>query len=110
MDSEVNQALEIIRQRSSKIVLGTITNDYERGIIDYLTRFAFDQSDPRKLWKTVRNATVDQLGIGATKEQFDNESDVLFIFVVRSHFPELTALQIRLLYRSFEHALAKRIW
>jgi hypothetical protein len=110
MDAEVNRALELIRQRSPKIVLDTITNIYERGIIDYLTRFAFDQSNPRKLWKTVRNATVDQLGIGATKEQFDNESDVLFVFVVRKHFPELTALQIRRLYRSFEYAIAKRIW
>jgi len=40
MDVEVNQALELIRQRSPKIVLDTITNIYERGIIDYLTRFA----------------------------------------------------------------------
>jgi len=110
MDAQVNRALELIRQRSPKLALGTITNIYERGIIDYLTRFAFDQSNPRKLWKTIRNATVNQLGIGATKEQFDNESDVRFIFVVRNHFPELTALQIRRLYRSFEHAIAKRIW
>jgi hypothetical protein len=110
MDSKVNQALEFIRQRSSKIVLGTITNIYERGIIDYLTRLAFDQSNPPKLWQTVRNATIDQLGIGVAKEQFDNESDVLFIFVVRNHFPELTALQIRRLYRSFEEAIVKRIW
>jgi len=110
MDAEVNRALELIRQTSPKLALGTITNIYERGIIDYLARFAFDQSNPRKLWNTVRNAAIDQLGIGVTKEQFDNESDVLFIFVVRSHFPELTALQIRRLYRSFEHAIAKRIW
>jgi hypothetical protein len=110
MNAEVDQALELIRQRSPKIVLGTITSIYERGIIDYLTRFAFDQSNPRKLWKTVRNATVDQLGIGATKEQFDNESDILFNSVVKHHFPELTTLQIRRLYRSFEHAIAKRIW
>jgi hypothetical protein len=61
MDSEVNRALERIQKSSPKLVLSTITNIYERGIIDYLTRFAFDQSNPRKLWKTVRSAAIDQL-------------------------------------------------
>jgi hypothetical protein len=71
MDAEVNQALELIRQRSPQILLGTITNIYERGIVDYLIRFALDQSNPRKLWQTVRNAAIDQLGIGVTTEQID---------------------------------------
>src|SRR5260221_776056 len=110
MDAEVNQALELIRQRSPKIVLDTITNIYERGIIDYLTRFAFDQSNPRKSWKTVRNAAIKQLGIGVTEQQIDDEADILFNSVVKHHFPEPTALQIRRIYRSFEHAIAKRIW
>jgi hypothetical protein len=103
MDGEVNQSLELIRQRSPKIVLGTITNIYEQGIIDYLTRFAFEQSNPRKLWNTVRNAAIDQLGIGVTKQKIDDESDIRFSFAVKHHFPELTALQIRRLYRSFEN-------
>lgn len=110
MNAEVNQALELIRQRAPKIVLGTITNVYERGIVNYLIRFALDQSNSRKLWKTVRNAAIDQLGMGVTKQQIDDESDILFNSVVKHHFPELTALQIRALYRSFEHAIAKRIW
>ena len=94
MDSEVNRALELIRKSSPKLALGTITNISERGIIDYLRRFAFDQSNPRKLWKTVRNAAIDQFGIGVTKQQIDDESDILFSSVVKHHFPELTALQI----------------
>ena len=110
MNAEVNQALELIRQKTPQIVLGTITNVYERGIVDYLIRFTLDQSNPRKLWQTVRNAAIDQLGIGVTKEQIDNESDILFSSVVKHHFPELTALQIRRLYRSFEDAIGKRIW
>jgi hypothetical protein len=110
MDVEVNQALELIRQRSPEIVLDTITNIYERGIIDYLIRFAFDQSNPRKSWKTVRNAAIKQLGNGVTKQKIDDESDILFMSVVMHHFPELTVLQIRRIYRSFEHAIAKRIW
>jgi len=77
MDAQVNRALELIRQRSPKLALGTIANIYERGIIDYLTRFAFDQSNPRKLWKTIRNATVNQLGIGAKNSSTTNQTFAL---------------------------------
>jgi hypothetical protein len=110
MDAEVDQALELIRQKTPKIVLGTINNTYERGIVDYLIRFAFDRSNPRRLWKTVRVAAIDQLGIGASKAQIDNESDILFNFVVKHHFSELTDPQINALYRSFEEVIVKRIW
>jgi hypothetical protein len=110
MNAEVDQALELIRQKTPQILLGTINNTYERAIIDYLTRFAFDQSNPRKLWKIVRNAAIDQLGTGVTKQKIDDESDILFNSVVKDHFCELTSLQVRALYRSFEHAIAKRIW
>jgi hypothetical protein len=41
-----------------------ITNISERGIIDYLIRFAFEsKSNPRDLWQTVRNAAIDQNGL-----------------------------------------------
>jgi hypothetical protein len=69
MDAEVDQALELIRQKKPQILLGTITNIYERRIIDYIICFAIDPSNPRKLWETIRNVTIDQLGIGVTKAQ-----------------------------------------
>ena len=110
MNAEVNQALKLIRRKTPKLALGTINDTYERGILEYLMHLAFDQSNPRKLWNTVRNAAIDQLGIGVTKQQIDDESDILFNSVVKHHFPDLTALQIRRLYRSFEHTIRKRIW
>jgi hypothetical protein len=110
MNAEVDQALELIRQKTPQIVLGTINNTYERGIVVYLIRFALDQSNPRKLWKTVRVTAIEQLGMGVTKAQIDNESDILFNSVVKHHFPELTDPQINELYRSFEEAIIKRVW
>ena len=110
MNAEVDQALELIRQKTPQILLGTITNISERGIVDYLIRFALDQSNPRELWQTVRNAAIDQLGIGVSKEQIDNESDILFNSVAKRHFPELTDSQIDALYGSFEEAIIKRVW
>lgn len=110
MNAEVEQALELIRQKTPKIALGKINDICERGIIDYLIRFAIDPSNPRKLWETVRNATTDPRGIGATKALIDNESDMLFNFVAKRQFPELTDPQINELYRSFEEAIIKRIW
>jgi hypothetical protein len=104
MNAEVNQALKLIRRKTPKLALGTINNTYERGILEYLIHLAFDQSNPRKLWKAVRFAAIDQLGFGATKAQVDNESDILFHFVVKLHFPELTSSQIEALYGSFEDA------
>jgi hypothetical protein len=109
MNTEVDQALELIRQKAPTILLGTISNIYERGIIDYLICFAIDQSNPRNLWETIRNVTIGPLGIGLTKEQMDNESDTLFNLVTKHHFPELTDPQINALYRSFEEAISKRI-
>jgi hypothetical protein len=94
MNAEVDQALELIRQKTPQILLGTITNIYERRIVDYIICFAIDPSNPRKLWETVRNVTIDPRAIGATKAQIDNESDMLFNFVAKRHFPELTDLQI----------------
>jgi len=82
-DAEVNRALELIRQRSPKLALGTITNIYERGIIVYLT-LCLRQSNPRKLWKTVRNATVDQLGIVQPKEQFDMVKELPCVTLLRN--------------------------
>jgi hypothetical protein len=83
--------------------LSLITNIYERGLIDYLIRFAFDsQSNPRDLWQTVRNAAIDQHGLGITAEQIDQESEALFLVVVKHHFPELTDAQINALLRMFE--------
>jgi hypothetical protein len=110
MNAEVDQALELIRQKTPQILLGTITNIYERRIIDYIICFAIDQSDPGKLWETIRKVTIDQPGIGITKAQIDNESDMLFNFVAKRHFPELTDPQINELYRSFKEAIIKRIW
>jgi hypothetical protein len=110
MNAEVDQALELIRKKAPTILLGTISNIYERGIIDYLICFAIDQSNPRKLWETIRNVTIGQLGIGVTKAQMDNESDMLFNFVAKHQFPELTDPQINALYRSFEEAISKRIF
>jgi hypothetical protein len=108
--TEVDQALELIRQKAPTILLDTIPNIYERRIIDYIICFAIDQSNPRKLWETIRKVTIDPRAIGATKAQIDNESDMLFNFVAKRHFPELTDLQINELYRSFEEAVIKRIW
>jgi hypothetical protein len=110
MKTEVDQALELIRQKTPQILLGTINNIYERRIIDYIICFAIDPSNPRKLWETIRNITIDPRGIGATKAQIDNESDMLFNFVAKRHFPELTDPQINELYRSFEEAVIKRVW
>jgi hypothetical protein len=110
MKTEVDQALELIRQKAPTILLDTIPNIYERRIIDYIICFAIDPSNPRKLWETIRKVTIDERGIHITKAQIDNESDMLFNFVAKRHFPELTALQIRRLYRSFEEAIVKRIW
>jgi hypothetical protein len=108
MNAEVNQALKLIRRKTPKIASGTINNTYERGIFEYLIHLAFDQSNPRKLWKAVRFAAIDQLGIGATEEQVDNESDNCFHYVVKLHFPELTSSQVEALYRSFELASSKK--
>jgi hypothetical protein len=110
MNAEVDQALELIRQKTPQILLGTINNIYVRRIIDYIICFAIDPSNPRKLWETIRKVTIDERGIGATKAQIDNESDMLFIFVAKRHFPELTDPQINELYRSFEEATIKRVW
>jgi hypothetical protein len=110
MKTEVDQALELIRQKAPRILLDTIPNIYERRIIDYIICFAIDQSNPRKLWETIRKVTIDPRGIGATKAQIDNESDMLFNFVAKRHFPELTDPQIYELYRSFEEAVIKRLW
>jgi hypothetical protein len=110
MNAEVDQALELIRQKAPQILLGPITNIYERRIIDYIICFAIDPSNPRKLWETIRNVTIDQLGIGVTKAQIDNESDMRFNFVAKHYFPELTDPQINELYRSFEEAIIKRVW
>jgi hypothetical protein len=110
MNAEVDQALELVRQKTSQILLGRITNIYERRIVDYIICFAIDPSNPRKLWETIRNVTIDQFGTGVTKAQIDNESDMLFIFVAKHYFPELTDPQINELYRSFEEAIIKRIW
>jgi hypothetical protein len=75
--------------------LSVISNIYEPGIIDYLIRFAFDsRSNPRDLWQTVRNAAIDQHGLGVTVEQIDTESEALFIGVVTHHFRELTTEHI----------------
>ena len=110
MNAEVNQAFKLIRRKMPKIALGTINNTYERGILEYLIHLAFDQSNPRKLWKAVRFSAIDQLGIGVTEEQIDNESDTVFHFVVKLHFPELTSSQVEALYGSFEMAIIKRTW
>jgi hypothetical protein len=110
MNAEVDQALELIRQKTPQIPLGTITNIYERAIIDYIICFAIDPSNPRKLWATIRNVTIDQPGIGVTKAQMDSESDVRFNFVAKHYSPELTDPQINELYRSFEEAIVKRVW
>jgi hypothetical protein len=48
MKTEVDQALELIRQKAPTILLDTIPNIYERRIIDYIICFAIDQSNPRK--------------------------------------------------------------
>jgi hypothetical protein len=110
MKTEVDQALELIRQKAPTILLDTIPNIYERRIIDYIICFAIDQSNPCKLWETICKVTIDERGIGATKAQIDNESDMLFNFVAKRHFPELTDPQINELYRSFEKAIVKRVW
>jgi hypothetical protein len=110
MKTEVGQALELIRQKAPTILLDTIPNIHERRIIDYIICFAIDQSNPRKLWESICKVTIDERGIGATKAQIDNESDMLFNFVAKRHFPELTDPQIDELYRSFEEAIIKRIW
>jgi hypothetical protein len=109
-EREVSQALELIRQKAPTILSGTITNIYERGIIEYLICLAIDQSNPRKLWETIRNVTSDQLGIGVPKAQIDNETDMLFNSVAKHHFPEFNDLQLNALYQSFEAAIIKRIW
>lgn len=103
MNGEIIQALELIRQSGPRMNLSVITNIYERGIIDYLIRFAFDpKSNPRDLWQTVRNAAIDQHGLGITAEEIDSESEALFIAVVKHHFRELTTEQITALFRLFE--------
>jgi hypothetical protein len=109
MKTEVDQALELIRQKAPTILLDTIPNICERRIIDYIICFAIDQSNPRKLWETIRKVTIDPRGIGATKAQIDNESDKLFNLVAKRHFPQLTDPQINELYRSFEEAIIKRV-
>jgi hypothetical protein len=86
MKTEVDQALELIRQKTPQILLGTINNIYERRIIDYIVCFAIDPSNPRKLWETIRNVTVDERGIGITKGQIDNESDMRFNVVAKAIF------------------------
>src|SRR5258708_10197398 len=109
MNAQVNQAFKLIRRKTPKLALGTINDTYERGILEYLMHLAFDQSNPRKLWKAVRFAAIDHLGSGATEEQIDNESDIRFHYVVKLHFPELTSSQVEALYGSFELARFKRI-
>jgi hypothetical protein len=104
-----NWALELIRQKAPQILLGTSSDIYERRIIDYIICFAIDSSNPRKLWETIRNVTIDQFEIGVTKSQIDNESDMLFNLVAKNYFPELTDPQRNELYRSFEQAIVKRI-
>lgn len=110
MNAEVNQAFKLIRRKTPKLALGTINNTYERGILEYLIHLAFDQSNPRKLWKAVRFAAIDQLGRGVTEEQINNESDVLFHDVVKRYFPELTSSQVEALYGRFGLAIFKRLW
>jgi hypothetical protein len=64
---------------------------------------AFDsRSNPRDLWQTVRNAAIDQHGLGITAEQIDTDSEALFIAAVTHHFYELTTEQITALFRMFE--------
>jgi hypothetical protein len=109
MNAEVDQALELIRQKTPQILLGTINNIYERRIIDYIICFAIDPSNPRKLWETIRKVTIDERGIHITKAQIDNESDLLFNFAAKRYFPELTDPQINELHRSFEEAIIKRV-
>jgi hypothetical protein len=100
---EIQQGLELIRQKGPKIALGTISNVYERGIVDYLTRFAIDpKSNPRDVWQTVRNTAIDQHGLGITAEEIDRESKTLFQAVVKHHFYELTDAQINALFRMFD--------
>jgi hypothetical protein len=103
MNGEIIRALELIRQKGPRMNRSVITNISERGIIDYLIRFAFEsKSNPRDLWQTVRNAAIDQNGLGITAEQIDTESEELFIAVVTHHFYELTTEQITALFRMFE--------
>jgi hypothetical protein len=107
MNAETNQAVEIIKQKASRIALIGITNIYERGIVEYLMRFAFDKSNPRDSWRIIRNNAIDQLGKGATTEQVDHESEILFHVVVKHHFDELTDPQINALFQSFKEAVIK---
>jgi hypothetical protein len=103
MNGEIIQALELIRQKGPRMNLSVITNIYERGVIDYLICFAFDpKSNPRDLWQTIRNAAIDQHGLGITAEQIDQESEALFLVVIKHHFSELTDAQISALFRIFE--------
>ena len=100
---DIQPALELIRQKAPRMNLSVITNIYERGVIDYLIRFAFDpESNPRDLWQTVRNAAIDQHGLGITAEEIDRESEALFLVVVKHHFHELTDAQINALFRMFD--------
>jgi len=45
------------------LILITITNTFERAIVEYITQFAFDRSNAENLWKSIRNKARDQLGL-----------------------------------------------
>ena len=101
MNEESRQALNLIRQWGPQIPLAFIQNIHERGIIEYLTHYAVDQSHAVELWQTMRVNAINQLGIipPPTTAQIDRESERLFHVVLKHHFPELTESQIKALFR-----------
>jgi hypothetical protein len=103
MNEDLHRALNLIRQKGPHIPLSFIQNIHERGIVEYITRFAIDQSHATELWQTMRENAINQLGIlHLTTEEIDHESERLFHVVVKHHFPELTDPQINALFRAFE--------
>jgi len=64
MNEESDKALEVIRRSGPNLPFAEVENIYERGMLEYLTKFAIDGSNAEELRQTIRNTAIDQLGLG----------------------------------------------
>ena len=102
MDEETIQALEIIRQRGTKLIPSTTERPSEKRFLEAMAVFALDQSNLEELADDLQAMALDQPGPKNTEEQLTSKARTLFYEILSRHFPEITEEQRKALYEAIQ--------